>query len=189
VWGIGTLSVSNGGTGVTSVVANEVFASPNGSTGAPAFRALVSADIPRASTQSGVTAPTAPASTSAYTMQGLAGTITPIFSGNLLATISGTITSSVTTAGDGILYRIATGTGTAPTNGAATTGAVSGISQEFVIPATAALAADVQQPFSIQALVKGATLNTALWIDLQAKAVGAASDVGLANVTITAVEL
>jgi hypothetical protein len=48
----GVVGTANGGTGVnsTSTTANEVLASPNGSTGAPTFRSLVSADIPVAQT-------------------------------------------------------------------------------------------------------------------------------------------
>ena len=42
----GTVAVANGGTGVTTTSSNFIFAGPNGSTGAPSFRALVSADIP-----------------------------------------------------------------------------------------------------------------------------------------------
>ncbi len=46
----GIVAVGNGGTGVnaTSTTANQVFASPNGSAGAPSFRGLVSADLPTA---------------------------------------------------------------------------------------------------------------------------------------------
>ncbi|MBR2681763.1 MAG: hypothetical protein IKG69_09830 [Atopobiaceae bacterium] len=42
----GTLPVARGGTGAASVDANRVFAGPNGSVGAPVFRALAAADIP-----------------------------------------------------------------------------------------------------------------------------------------------
>jgi len=42
----GTLEVSRGGTGATSVGANVVFAGPAGGAGAPGFRSLVAADIP-----------------------------------------------------------------------------------------------------------------------------------------------
>jgi len=42
----GTLAVARGGTGATSVAANAFFAGPSGTSGAPAFRALVAADIP-----------------------------------------------------------------------------------------------------------------------------------------------
>jgi hypothetical protein len=44
----GIVGTTNGGTGVnsTSTAANEIFASPNGSTGAPTFRAMVAKDLP-----------------------------------------------------------------------------------------------------------------------------------------------
>ena len=42
----GTLSTANGGTGAASAAANTFFAAPNGTTGTPSFRAIVSADIP-----------------------------------------------------------------------------------------------------------------------------------------------
>lgn len=42
----GTLAVARGGTGAATATANYVFAAPNGSNGAPAFRKLVAADIP-----------------------------------------------------------------------------------------------------------------------------------------------
>jgi len=42
----GLLPTTNGGTGTITTTANAVFASPNGSTGAPSFRSLVAADIP-----------------------------------------------------------------------------------------------------------------------------------------------
>ncbi len=42
------LPVNEGGTGTTSTTANQIFASPNGSTGAPAFRSMTSGDMPSA---------------------------------------------------------------------------------------------------------------------------------------------
>lgn len=42
----GTLPITRGGTGAATATANYVFAAPNGSNGAPAFRKLVAADIP-----------------------------------------------------------------------------------------------------------------------------------------------
>ena len=45
----GTLPVNNGGTGVTTATANQVFAAPNGTSGAPTFRSLVVADLPDSS--------------------------------------------------------------------------------------------------------------------------------------------
>jgi hypothetical protein len=40
------LAIASGGTGVGTTIANAFFAGPDGSTGAPSFRAMVSADIP-----------------------------------------------------------------------------------------------------------------------------------------------
>lgn len=42
----GVVAVANGGTGVTTSTANYFFAAPNGSAGAPSFRAIIPADIP-----------------------------------------------------------------------------------------------------------------------------------------------
>ena len=42
----GTLAVANGGTGVTTGAANLMFATPNGSSGAPSFRSLTATDLP-----------------------------------------------------------------------------------------------------------------------------------------------
>ena len=43
---LNTVQVAQGGTGVSSANANLVFATPNGSSGAPTFRSLFEADIP-----------------------------------------------------------------------------------------------------------------------------------------------
>ncbi len=141
-----------------------------------------------AATQKQVAAPTAPASTSAYAMQGLAGTITPLRSGKVLLTISGTATGSTVTAGDGLEWQLSYGTGAAPANADAVTGTQVGAVQENTNPATVT-AADVHTPFSISAVITGLTLGTAYWLDLAAKSIATASSGGLANVSVTAVEL
>ena len=46
----GTVAVANGGTGVATTTKNYVFAGPTSANGAPAFRALVAADLPAATT-------------------------------------------------------------------------------------------------------------------------------------------
>lgn len=132
--------------------------------------------------------PTAPASTSAYAMQGLAGAITPKKSGIILLIISGTIIGSSVTAGDGILTQLSYGTGAAPTNSASLTGTQVGAVMDYTNPATVT-AADIHVPFSMQAVVTGLTLDTAYWLDLAAKSVANASNVGLSNLSVTAVEL
>jgi hypothetical protein len=121
-------------------------------------------------------------------MQGLAGSITPVASGRVLITISGYLISSSGTINEGILYQISHGTGTAPVNAAALTGTQVGTAQEYTNP-VAVTAADVHVPFSIQAVVTGLSLNVAHWIDLAAKSVTGASLVGIAGVSITAIEI
>jgi hypothetical protein len=142
-----------------------------------------------ATSQSQVSAPTAPANTTTYFMQGLAGAITPKTTGTVIMTISGTVVDpSGTAAGNGIIYQLSYGTGTAPTNAAALTGTQVGSTQTYTNPTTI-IAADTNVPFSTQAVVTGLTVGTAYWIDLAAKSVATASSMGLANISISAVEI
>jgi hypothetical protein len=171
--------------------ANYVYAAPNGSAGTASFRALVNADLPAAagSQTTGTTSPTAPSSTSAYKMQGLAGSITPTRSGNVLIIICGTIIAPTgTTVNNGVMYQISYGAGTAPTNGATLTGTQMGIVQEWTNPVALSAAGDLHVPFSISVVVTGLTLNTAYWIDLAAESVTTASDIGFTKVGISAIE-
>lgn len=92
-------------------------------------------------------------------MLGLNTTITPVYTGRIHITICGVVAQSTTA--DGAFWHIRTGTGTAPTNGAALTGTQSG-GQESMVFLTGVL----KVPFSISTIVTGATLATALWIDL-----------------------
>jgi hypothetical protein len=143
---------------------------------------------PKGTGQTAVSAPTAPASTSAYAMQGLAGSIKPTTTGSVLIIISGTVVSpSGTAAGNGIKYQISYGTGTAPANAATLTGTQVGTVQEYTNPATVT-AADVNQPFSHAVVITGLTAGTTYWIDEAAESVATVSDMGLANVSVTAVE-
>jgi hypothetical protein len=142
----------------------------------------------RASSQAQPGNPTAPNSTSTYKMQGLAGAITPTFSGRVLVTICGSCKSSTVTAGDGILIQGSYGTGSAPTTNGALAGTQIGPIIQMDNPNTVVVA-DAFTPFSLTFVLTGAALATALWIDLAAKSVATASSVGLVNVGITAVEL
>jgi hypothetical protein len=135
-----------------------------------------------------IAAPTAPNSTSVFTMQGLAGAITPTKSGKIQITIGGTIQTTVTTVASGVALQISHGTSTAPTTNAALTGTQDGNTQQFTLSVAATAAADVSQPFSLTAVVTGLTLGTAYWIDLAAKALTATGAV-LKTVNITAIEL
>jgi len=141
-----------------------------------------------ASYQNVVSAPTAPASTSAYAMQGLAGGVTPSNSGRVLLLVSGTIVSPVgTTAGLGIDLQLSYGTGSAPANAAAITGTQVGAVMAYTNAGTVT-AVDVNVPFSIHAVVSSLTVATSYWFDLAAKSLGTASDMGIANISLSAVE-
>ncbi len=131
--------------------------------------------------------PTAPASTSAFKMQGLAGAITPTRTGTILMIVSGNFISSAVTAGDGIKVQLSWGTSTAPSNAGALAGTQCGPILEYTNPSTVT-AADVFVPFTLNCVVTGRVLNTALWIDVAAESVAVISIVGLANVSISAIE-
>ena len=144
--------------------------------------------VAAASAQTPVGSPTKPSSTSAYLMQGLAGSITPTGSGKVLIIISGTIVEATgTAAGTGVQYQLSYGTSTAPANAAALTGTQVGTVQKYLNPTTV-VAADVAVPFSIQAVVTGLTVGTAYWIDLAAESITTASYVGFSNVSISVIE-
>ncbi|MHA8105676.1 hypothetical protein [Aquirufa sp. 5-AUSEE-100C1] len=104
----GTLPVANGGTGVTTVAANLVFAGPTSgaSAAAPSFRSLVAADLPSGSTNYVINGTTQQASTN-FNISG-AGTIGTdlTVTGNAsiggTATITGATTLSALTASKGV---------------------------------------------------------------------------------------
>jgi hypothetical protein len=139
--------------------------------------------------QTSVSSETAPSSTSAYTMQGLAGSIIPHSTGTVLIIISGYLTASATTAAYGINIQVSYGTGGAPSNGASLTGTQVGAVQTWKTGTTLTASGDLAAPIMTQALVTGLTVGTTYWIDLAAEAVGAASDYKINNANITAVEL
>lgn len=131
---------------------------------------------------------TAPNSTSAYVMMGLAGSIQPVTTGVIEVTISGTINAPAgTTATFGMSYQISMGSGGAPSNRASLTGTQYGIIQTDENAATIT-AADYFRPFSISCIVTGLSVGTAYWIDLAAKALGASGDHSFSTVSITAIE-
>jgi len=126
----------------------------------------------------------APAATSVVTpgvMMGLAGTITPVKTGNVVLTINGTWAQAVV----GIVCTAAlrTGTGTAPANGVAATGTQQGLS----INMKETVAAN-QFPFSLTALVTGLTVGTAVWLDVSLFTSTVSDACTMTNLTITAVE-
>lgn len=125
-----------------------------------------------------VAAPTGTTSATAV-MMGLAGTITPTKTGRVTFTISGQMANN--TLNDGVTVDLRTGTGTAPTNGAAVTGTLRGVSQTAT-----ALIANERSGFSITFPVTGLTLGTAVWYDLSVLAVtgGTASVTGVTGAAV-----
>lgn len=135
-------------------------------------------------TGGGATATSAsPAGTTSTTavMMAAGGTLTPIRTGVALLTISGQMANA--TLNDGATVQLRYGTGTAPSNGAAVTGTLAGISQTAT-----SLVAAAKSGFNITARVSGLTLGTAYWVDIALNAVtgGTATVTG---VTVTTQEV
>jgi len=145
---------------------------------------------PASSSTNITSAITAPNSTSVFKMQGLAGSITPAVSGNVLIIISGTVIANTgVTATHGVRGQISYGTGIAPTSNTALTGTQAGVVQSYRNGFALTAAADLDEPFMIVAFVTGLTPGTAYWIDLAAESITTASDNGFSNVNISAVEI
>jgi hypothetical protein len=115
-------------------------------------------------------------------MAGLAGTITPAASGNVLLNINGSASNG--TSGDGCTFKLRYGTGAAPSNAAALTGTVAGNANgQSMTSATGG----AQQAIGITAYVTGLTPGTAYWLDVSEAAVTGGT-CSLFNPTIVAIE-
>jgi hypothetical protein len=116
--------------------------------------------------------PADPAGTTNTTgvMLGLGASITPQFSGRLMVFISGNLTNSTGTAGNGAKVQIRYGTGSAPAAGAALTGTAQGSTQQSVLER--AVANDLQT-FCLQTAITGLSVSTPVWFDLSIAAVAA----------------
>jgi hypothetical protein len=101
--------------------------------------------------------------TTSYLMMGLgaSATITPVVTGRVLFMITGTCGNGTINSLAGL--KLAYGTGTAPSNGAAATGTVIGNTLTFSAPTSS----NIQSPFCLTAIVTGLTLSTAYWFDAQ----------------------
>jgi peptidoglycan hydrolase-like protein with peptidoglycan-binding domain len=140
--------------------------------------------------------PTAPASTSAYKMQGLAQLITPAApSANVLAIFMATLTDSATTVGEGINMQVWYGpvvSGVAPpANGAAIPQGATQLCATFSWESgvTLTTAADSLIPVTLAGLAKGLTSGQQYWFDIAAESITTASDVALTNVTAILAEI
>lgn len=140
--------------------------------------------------------PTAPASTSAFAMQGLGSYITPITpSGSVDITIQATLTDSATTVGEGIILKLYTipipSGGSCPANAANVPGSAVqvGAQVEWATGVTLTTAADLFQPLYIHGVARGLTPGQQYCIDVAAESVTTASAVALTNVTVVLKEI
>lgn len=99
-------------------------------------------------------------------MQGLAGSLTPNYSGVIEVTINGLYANN--NSASGAKFQIRYGTGSAPANGAALTGTTAG-----ALLAPTNLNNSSVYPFSTTAIVSGLTPGTAYWIDISLAAIAA----------------
>ena len=124
--------------------------------------------------------PTATTNTTGV-MMGLSGSITPIRSGTILIIISGSGDNATNSRGGTIGLRY--GTGTPPVNGAALTGTLVQTSN-FQNSNAAQLF-----PFSVNDIITGLTLNTAVWFDLSLAASGGAGTARVRGINISIIEI
>lgn len=114
-------------------------------------------------------------------MMGLAGTVTPSFSGRVLIAITGMMGNGAI--GDGASVQIRYGTGAAPANADALTGTTLGKLKNMVASTAAGI-----QGVALAYVVTGLTIGTAYWIDVGLKAV-TGNTATIYDVDIVAVEL
>lgn len=130
-------------------------------------------------TQSTVAAPTGTAA--GPVMMGLAGTVTPAGSGNVLFIIVMDVLNTVS--GDGGTIQMRTGTGAAPVNGAGVTGTTRGAAH-----AIASSPASYSVSTTLISYVTGLAIATAVWFDVSlAMLVG--GTVTIKNIDLVAIEL
>ena len=140
--------------------------------------------------------PTAPASTSAYKMQGLGMLLTPLTaSPKILANISATLTVSATTVGVGINMQMWYGpvqSGVAvPANGAAipTSALQLGTTSTYETGVTLTTAADQFFPLDLMGLAIGLTAGQQYWFDIAAESITTASACALTQINGVLVEI
>lgn len=205
VWNGTTITIANGGTGQTTATGAFNALSPlttkgdilvysttntrlpvgtNGQSLTPASGQTTGLQwVTNATTQSTPTNPTGTTSTTGV-MMGISGSITPTKSGTILVIVSGVTDNSNNS--DGCSIQIRTGTGTAPTNGAALTGTAQGSKLQAVN--TSSGSSTLQVPFTCCAVVSGLTVGTAIWIDTSLAAITAGTATIL-NISISAIEI
>jgi hypothetical protein len=118
-------------------------------------------------------------------MMGLAASITPAQTGRILVVISGNLSNSTATAGDGAKTQIRYGTGSAPANAGALTGTTAGALVSMLLER--ATASD-PFPFCVNAVIVSLIIGTAYWIDLSLAAITGGTAI-LTNLSMSAIEI
>jgi len=134
-----------------------------------------------ASTQKTPANPTATSSATGV-MMGLSASITPVLTGKVMIIISGDIDND--TNARGAVVQMRTGTGSAPANGAALTGTTQGGAVNFFQNN-----ANIRSPFTLNAIVSGLTLNTAVWVDVSLATSASPSVARIRNISMSIVEI
>lgn len=133
-----------------------------------------------ASAQSSPSDPTGTTNTGGK-MMGLAGTVTPSATGNVLLLLAGDLTND--TSGDGAKVQLRYGTGAAPANGDALTGTTAGGLVQFI-----AAANNQRAPVGLHARISGLAVGVAVWLDVSLAAITGGT-AALSNVSLTAQEV
>jgi hypothetical protein len=115
-------------------------------------------------------------------MMGLAGSITPTKSGEIMIVISGNLTHSQGQTRTSTI-QLRTGTGLAPANGTSLTGVV-----HYTLQITFA-SNFWTMPFTVNAIVTSLTIGTTYWIDLSLATSNSANTSSLSSISISAIEL
>lgn len=168
--------VAQGGTGVATLPAhrlllgdgsNPIVSAGAGSAGQTLVSNGASADPSFKSFAASQATPADPTGTTSTlgVMMGLAASLTPVVTGRMLVTVTGTILNA-SGIGDGANVQLRTGIGTAPANGDALTGTARGGLVKYVSSTTAG-----KVPFALSAIISGLTLSVAEWIDVSLAAV------------------
>ena len=141
--------------------------------------------------------PTAPASTSAFKMQGLGVLFTPVRTGMVFCKISAHVvaTTTTTTVGSGIIVQGMYGaivSGTAPpANASAPLGSAVTFTaaRNWASGVTFTTTEDAYEPIEVAGVIPGLQIGQQYWFDLQAESLVTASLFGLANVQVDAFEI
>lgn len=140
--------------------------------------------------------PTAPASTSAAKMQGLAAVITPqLPAGNVLCIINALMTAAANTIAYGLVAQLYCGPVTSgvapPANAGAIPASAVALGQSKTKENAVAwtTAADYSDPWTFVGLARGLTPGQQYWFDVALTSLGTASDNALTNVDVWLMEI